>query len=348
MATFIGEKWKLPYTAQQLEGVVTNQVPRINAAGNWEVWDISTSTWVDTGIGAQGDGVTSFNGRQGAIVPQFADYASFYTPIIGKGINLLDNWYFPNPVNQRGLTTYTSTGYGIDRWVVNGITLSGGDIEATAAGSFMLQRLDNTLKSELAGKTITFSALTSVGLVSGSAVYQETAAGNIVFFADTDIQLYIDTVGEIAIYFITTAKKPIAVKLELGSVQTLAHNIGTDANPNWVLNDPPPNFAEELAKCQRYQFVDRIDNSGSPRAFGYGYDATTLPLKFITPVPLRTTPSVTADATLSITSGSVAINNAAAYIMSDGVYVVGTASGLTPGNSYVAWGSATIIFDANL
>lgn len=40
-----------------------------------------------------------------------------------------------------------------------------------------------------------------------------------------------------------------AAKLELGSTQTLAHQ---DENGNWVLNDPPPNKALELAKCQRY------------------------------------------------------------------------------------------------
>ena len=39
-----------------------------------------------------------------------------------------------------------------------------------------------------------------------------------------------------------------AAKLELGPVQTLAHKEGD----TWVLNDPPPNKALELAKCQRY------------------------------------------------------------------------------------------------
>lgn len=44
--------------------------------------------------------------------------------------------------------------------------------------------------------------------------------------------------------------KPIAAKLELGSVQTLAHKEGD----TWVLNDPPPDLALELAKCQRYYY----------------------------------------------------------------------------------------------
>lgn len=47
------EYWRLPYTAQQLEDTATNQVPRISSTtGNWEVWDISTSAWVDTGVSA--------------------------------------------------------------------------------------------------------------------------------------------------------------------------------------------------------------------------------------------------------------------------------------------------------
>ena len=33
--------------------------------------------------------------------------------------NLLDNWYFRNPVNQRGQTNYAGTGYTIDRWRTN-------------------------------------------------------------------------------------------------------------------------------------------------------------------------------------------------------------------------------------
>ena len=36
--------------------------------------------------------------------------------------NLIDNWYFGNPVNQRGQTSYTGTSYGIDRWHGSGLT----------------------------------------------------------------------------------------------------------------------------------------------------------------------------------------------------------------------------------
>ena len=34
--------------------------------------------------------------------------------------NLLDNWYFADPINQRGQTEYTEGGYTIDRWILWG------------------------------------------------------------------------------------------------------------------------------------------------------------------------------------------------------------------------------------
>ena len=39
-----------------------------------------------------------------------------------------------------------------------------------------------------------------------------------------------------------------AVKLELGSQQTLAHQ---DADGNWILNEIP-DYGEQLRRCQRY------------------------------------------------------------------------------------------------
>lgn len=48
--------WRVPYSGQQIEDSLTNSAPRINVAGRWEIWDIHTSEWVDTGIEASGKG----------------------------------------------------------------------------------------------------------------------------------------------------------------------------------------------------------------------------------------------------------------------------------------------------
>ena len=83
-----------------------------------------------------------------------------------------------------------------------------------------------------------------------------------------------------------------AAKLELGPVQTLARQ---DADGNWVLNDPPPNFALELAKCQRYQYVIKhsVKDSQTPSWPGCISSAGKWLHTFVVlPVPLAKIPAV--------------------------------------------------------
>ena len=56
--------------------------------------------------------------------------------------NLLDNWYFADPINQRGETEYTGSGYSIDRWRTN---FSGDTVAVTNNG------IKNTIASTSAG-----------------------------------------------------------------------------------------------------------------------------------------------------------------------------------------------------
>lgn len=81
----------------------------------------------------------------------------------------LDNDYFPNPINQRRLTTYSQKGsYSIDRWIVDGLPQISGSGVITllptgiqlSAGTFITQKLENPL-----GDVTT----STVGIVSGSA-----------------------------------------------------------------------------------------------------------------------------------------------------------------------------------
>lgn len=137
--------------------------------------------------------------------------------------NMLDNWYFVDPVNQRGAGgTITAAGYFIDRW-----KLVSGSITLGADGLV----LNGTIAQIL--ETAPTSAVTACAL---------TGAGIMPADYDTATKTVSITGSGIPI---------IAAKLELGPVQTLAHQ---DADGNWVLNDPPPNKALELAKCQRHQY----------------------------------------------------------------------------------------------
>ena len=230
--------------------------------------------------------------------------------------NLLDNWYFRNPINQRQgrivkpnttyysdnqLTTaagttgayvtayryatgtangvnyasfkledsdtaptyyaapenvvrgYTGAGYGPDRWSKTGepvITLTENGLKLSSASQY--QWLQTVLEQNLVGKQVTLSILYSDGVLqSGTNEVSETAKS---FFyrnnwfarvygvnGNTIVQFFNGGGGELEI---------TAIKLELGSQQTLAHQ---DENGNWVLNEIP-DYGEQLRRCQRYYY----------------------------------------------------------------------------------------------
>ena len=167
--------------------------------------------------------------------------------------NPLDNWYFGNPVNQRGQVKYTdSWAYSIDRW------LCGGDGKVTIADGHCVfyGAVDQGLSvemSDILGCTMTASLLLTDGtLITGTAVN-----------TDNSIEIpFVTNVGGVFIALNATdlskhrrfrtymgpERAVIAAKLELGSQQTLAHQ---DADGNWVLNEIP-DYGEQLARCQRY------------------------------------------------------------------------------------------------
>ncbi len=178
--------------------------------------------------------------------------------------NLLDNWYFADPINQKGQIKYTddrnSRVYSIDRWEVGWlgtievhdgfIRIVGGPQKGSVFN--LQQKLEQTKK--LNGRIVTASIMYSHSHENiGFGLWDQFASlpntnGNIGVFSTTKI--YHE--GETFAIMATSENATIdiyAVKLELGPVQTLAHKEGD----TWVLNDPPPDKALELAKCQQYQ-----------------------------------------------------------------------------------------------
>lgn len=175
--------------------------------------------------------------------------------------NLLDNWYFADPINQQGQTEYTGNVYTIDRWQggQSGITVrvEDGYISCTGEGVNFQQ----FIQSNLAGQVISMSVLgvgharLILGYVQNSA-YQFPVAADMnqesIDLCTLTYRIPADA-GSLTIFLQTSSgtARYYAVKLELGPVQTLAHKEGD----TWVLNDPPPNKALELAKCQRYMYT---------------------------------------------------------------------------------------------
>lgn len=274
--------------------------------------------------------------------------------------NLLDNWYFGNPVNQRGALEYSGAGYTIDRWkLINAggtLTVNDGSITLLRGeSSTALLRQIIEKSTQYYGKTVTISALTASGvLVSKTGVIPSTnpSADSAFALANFDPDSYIagllNTDGNLFIQFKFTAQSPVevvAAKLELGDTQTLAHK---DSSGNWVLNEIP-NYAEQLAKCQRYYF------SSSGRYFNIGFaGATSTTEAYLTislPVPMRKTPSIT-NAGAFVLRGNGAEKTVSSYdsvsMFNSFVYLKLTASDLVGYETYVVRTTGIVEFIADL
>lgn len=187
--------------------------------------------------------------------------------------NLLDNWYFVGggsqqgggqfPINQRGETSWNTAGYHLDRWKQEadefGELGEEGFTPAVTEGMATAQQVEESVFKRLLGKKVTISALLSSGEFRSLTVQfpSDISQGFVELVAfsnggEIGIASYPDAkVYQLCrIYVKSNSNKLtfVAIKVELGYLSTLARK---DESGNWVLNDPPPNFQQELAKCQR-------------------------------------------------------------------------------------------------
>lgn len=207
----------------------------------------------------------------------------------GVNPNLLDNWYFGNPVNQRGQTEYTGNAtYSIDRWWTQyETTLSIVDGGIKIGGKWDVQQYFETT-SPNATYTLSLLYKDRTGSDPLRLLLGNRTDGDL---AQTESK---DASGILSITFSTAKLNKvnfgftgstdnsaiiIAIKLELGDTQTLAHK----ENGVWVLNEIP-DFGEQLARCQRYCVAFKQYDTFFP-------DGET---DFIVelPCPMRTSPTI--------------------------------------------------------
>lgn len=228
--------------------------------------------------------------------------------ILTQNENLLDNWYFVGggsqqgggqfPINQRGQTSYSGARYGIDRWTSSfsstnlfigqtGIVFSNSE----NVGLDFLQYVSDW--QNFSEKTITLSFLTREyglatlsGSVQGDSGFLKSGYPGIstllVGRGEANNSLYVrigaSTIPQNSSFTL------IAAKLELGFRSTLARLVDGE----WVLNDAPPNFQQELAKCQRelslipQEFKTRMTD----------YNSNQIRFSVYTPVKMRTAPTL--------------------------------------------------------
>lgn len=237
--------------------------------------------------------------------------------------NLLDNWYFVGggsqqgggqfPINQRGQTKYSGKTYTVDRWwCSNGrgiVELADDGLKLytnNTGTSFLRQKLEGIFP---VGTILTFSIMikaTASGYMRVHA-YDVSYTNETVLDKSEPSTRFADNLDDWTLVSCTVHVTEDnvhpqviirndgtvdggyilikAAKLELGTVQTLAHKEGD----TWVLNDPPPDYALELAKCQRYfvKYQTLVLTGGFVSGSALKYY-----MYIYTPVPLRATPSV--------------------------------------------------------
>jgi len=315
-----------------------------------------------------------------------ADLSTVYRP------NMLDNWYFVKgsgttgdygvfPVNQRGQSSYGASKNTIDRWKTFSLTslsLNSDSIRVEATSGNSIKRFSQVIDHGLKAGTYTFSILCKVNEVSGDCRAgffiggQYNVSYMVSLSATTGYQLFqktytlaADTADVEACVFGTSASESsfkvdiIAMKVELGDTQTLAHQVGGE----WVLNELP-NYEEELRKCQHYLWIAYYNQI--PIAFGSVFSSTQIRFLLPTPVGMSTVKSPLASyPTMTISGGSFYIDVAGSTIIATtsnfsvrgcsdaGIFLVYTDSGFTAYNpAILRWNSSStsdyIMFSAEL
>lgn len=224
----------------------------ITSGSNSVTYDGSMAESIDIPAGPKGDkGDPGAKGEKGDPGPQGPAGAVC-------NANLLDNWCFGNPVNQRGASgTISTAGYFFDRW-----KLVSGSVTINSGGIVLNGTIAQVLEYAV-GQAVTATVLTPDGVTDVTPVYDDEAKT----------------------FTVTAQGKTIrAVKLELGTQQTLAHQ----ENGVWVLNEIP-DYVEQLRKCRRYLYVQ----SGSMMVCGVLTGSKkSLTLAIPVPAPMRSLPSL--------------------------------------------------------
>lgn len=247
---------KAELTGQDYEMVNCSSSTTVYSGGASDV----TRNYVDSQDALNLDAANSYTDKQlenvNSSVTELASTKADKTEISNP--NLLDNWYFPDPINQRGVNgTISETDYFIDCW-----KLTAGSVEILSGGLLLngtiIQKLETAPYQSVSASYLTSAGVQPAKYDSAAKTFSISGNGLLV----------------------------IAAKLEFGNRQTLAR----EENGKWVLNDPPPNKVLELAKCQRYYWKSEMLFNG------WNTDSifdSQLVGNVQFPVPMRVKPTVT-------------------------------------------------------
>ena len=216
--------------------------------------------------------------------------------------NLLDNWDFTNPVNQRGQTSYTGVSiYAIDRWKfpdkTGTLIVKDGGIGISFNSSVGYTSIGEYFESleDLIGKTVTVSILLSDGTIR-SVTFKNITANSDISGADFNAG-YLNLIMPYKCFRIMITKNSSvtikAAKLEYGKVSTLKNDLlGVS-------------YAEELRKCQRYYQRLKSKNTHTTISTGTMFSSNDIFFVINLPVPMRTYPTISCSGRIFIQNMTV-------------------------------------------
>jgi hypothetical protein len=227
--------------------------------------------------------------------------------------NLLDNWYWADPINQRGATQYTAAGFCLDRWsfeqwstISPTVEIREGCVAVTCGCTSATDTNTTKLRqvivdpSRLAGKTVTLSAK----LKNVSINTRDDATGprlTIYYGSKTDMGIHTSHANSIISVTATLPTSLSSMYVAIGNDANAAGMGGFDieiesmkleiGSVSTLTNDAPPKKSEQLLECQRYFWKCAGYNAYT------GYKSTTAYAFIQTPVLMRTTPTATLGST---------------------------------------------------
>lgn len=259
---------------------------------------MSVQSEIDRLAGAKA-GLSSWLSNNGVTVPAGTNLNGLVELLeglqMGSNKNLLHNWDFRNPINQRGSSSYTGAKYGIDRWYVatSSVTVEvvSGGVRFSNSGSstgYVRQLLEFATPSDEYCYTLLCSESTSESNTMYAGYADDTFSNSVPIAAGYNSVVTSGLKGVKRVQFNVAAGASVtlvAAKLERGSVSTLA-------------NDPPADYGEQLALCQRF-----FTYIGSTSVFTGIFGSTTQARLYIPlPVSMRiSAPTITMPSSANLT-----------------------------------------------
>lgn len=177
--------------------------------------------------------------------------------------NLLDNSDFRNPVNQRGQTSYTGTGYGIDRWRTNysgdTVKIASGGVKNEVNSSSDGWHLHQIIKvgEELVGKSVTVAAKVVAASTTDCRIvcsFRNSSDSEISFIGVKCVNGVISASGVIPVGTVQIRVGLFAYDMTSGDYVTLEWAALYEGA--YTLETLPPYVPKEneLAACMRYLY----------------------------------------------------------------------------------------------